>query len=97
MRSNSDQRIDEYDMSDEKDAVFQKTCELLQPFNADNVALSLKTNITADLNIDSVAVLDLIMEVEDIYHVLFPVNQLSEIRTIGDLVDAIQQQRAGAH
>lgn len=84
-------------MSDEKDAVFQKTCELLQPFNADNVALSLETNITADLNIDSVAVLDLIMEVEDIYDVVFPVNQLSEMRTIGNLVDAIQHQREGSH
>lgn len=84
-------------MSDLKDAVFQKTCELLQPSNADNVTLTLDTNITADLNIDSVAVLDLIMEVEDIYEVSFPVNRLSEIRTIGDLVDAIQQQREGSH
>ena len=73
--------------------MFQKTCELLQPFNADSVALSLETNITAELNIDSVAVLDLIMEVEDIYEITFPVNLLSEIRTIGDLVDAVQQQR----
>ncbi len=84
-------------MSDLKDAAFQKTCELLQPFNTNNVALALYTNITADLNIDSVAVLDLIMEVEDIYEITLPVNQLSEIRTIGDLVDAIQQQRKGSH
>ncbi len=80
-------------MSNAENSVFQKTCELLQPFNADNVALSLETNITAELNIDSVAVLDLIMEVEDIYEITFPVNLLSEIRTIGDLVDAVQQQR----
>ena len=84
-------------MIDLKDAAFQKTCELLQPFNAENVTLSLDTNITADLNIDSVAVLDLVMEVEDIYEVSLPVNQLSEIRTIGDLVDAIQLQREGSH
>jgi acyl carrier protein len=70
---------------------------LLQPFNTDNVTLSPETNITADLNIDSVAMLDLIMEVEDLYEVSFPVNQLSEIRTIGDLVGAIQQQREGSH
>ncbi len=95
MQSMPDQRTDEYDMSNLKDTAFRKTCELLQPFNADNVALSLDTNITADLNIDSVAVLDLIMEVEDIYDVSFPVNQLSEIRTIGNLVDAIQLQREG--
>ena len=44
---------------------------------------------------DSVAVLDLIMEVEDDYRISIPMNMLSEIRTIGDLVQTIHRQARG--
>lgn len=78
-------------MQDEADPVFQRMCELLESFNVRNVALLRQTHITTDLEIDSVAVLDLIMEIEDEYGISFPMNLISEIRTIGDLVNAIHQ------
>ena len=45
--------------------VFDKLCELLEPFNKKELTLGNDTDISADLEIDSVAVLDFIMEVED--------------------------------
>ncbi len=77
------------------DLVFRKVCGKLQQFNVRNLALTSTTDITGDLEIDSVAVLDLIMEVEDEYGISLPMNLLSEIRTVGDLVRAIHEQ-AGA-
>ena len=77
------------------DLVLRKVCQKLQQFNVRNLDLTGETDITGDLEIDSVAVLDLIMEVEDEYGISFPMNLLSEIRTIGDLVRAIHKQ-AGA-
>lgn len=77
------------------DLVLRKVCAKLQPFNVRNLALTSETDITGDLEIDSVAVLDLIMEVEDEYGISLPMNLLSEIRTVGDLVRAIHEQ-AGA-
>lgn len=74
------------------DLVFHKICKMLEQFNSRNVTLTTDTDITGDLQIDSVAVLDLIMEVEDEYEISFPMNLLSEIRTVGDLVQAIHNQ-----
>ena len=74
------------------DLVFHKICKMLEQFNTRNVSLTTDTDITGDLQIDSVAVLDLIMEVEDEYGISFPMNLLSEIRTVGDLVQAIHKQ-----
>ena len=66
-----------------------KITALLQPFNTRNIKISPETNITADLDIDSVAVMDMIMEVEEDYGISFPVNNLLEIKKVGDLLDAI--------
>jgi acyl carrier protein len=76
-------------MQHQADPVFRRMCELLEPFNVRRAALTPQTHITTDLEIDSVAVLDLIMEIEDEYGISFPMNLISEIRTIGDLVNAI--------
>ena len=73
------------------DPVFAKVCELLEPFNKDNIDLSDSTEITVDLEIDSVAVLDMIMEIEDTYDISIAMNQIAEIRTIGELVAAIHE------
>lgn len=81
--------------SSEQTEVFNKLCELLEPFNKKGLTLSNNTDISADLEIDSVAVLDFIMEVEDEYDVSLPMDRISEIRTIGELVDAIGQLRNG--
>jgi acyl carrier protein len=71
------------------DLVFHKTCELLKPYNKKNIPLTTETNIATELEIDSVAVLDLIMEIEDIYGISIPMNLMAEIQTIGNLVQAI--------
>ena len=78
-------------MQEQQDPIFRRMCELLTPFNMKGVGITPQTHITTDLEIDSVAVLDLIMEIEDEYGVSFPMNLISEIRTVGDLVTAIHQ------
>jgi acyl carrier protein len=65
-------------------------CKLLAPFNAENKPLSEITDIPADLNIDSVGILDFIMEVEDHFDIEIPMNAVSNIRTIGELASFVQ-------
>ena len=74
-----------------QDQVFGKALSLLQPFNANNIEITRETEIGTDLEIDSVAVLDMIMEFEDSYDISFPMNLISEIRTVGELVDAVHK------
>ncbi|MBU2606181.1 MAG: acyl carrier protein [Alphaproteobacteria bacterium] len=47
--------------------------------------------ISADLEIDSVEIFDLVMEIEDIYDISFPVEAASNINTVRDLVETIGQ------
>ena len=63
--------------------------KLLQPFNSNGTALSPDTDISADLNIDSVTVMDFVMEVEDHFDIEIALNVLSETRTIADLAKVV--------
>jgi acyl carrier protein len=64
--------------------------KLLGPFNTENKSLSAETDIPAELNIDSVGVMDFIMEVEDHFDIEIPLNVVSETRTIGDLARVVE-------
>ncbi len=71
------------------DPIFQKVCALLAPYNRNSVAITRQTVIVSDLEVDSVAVFDLIMEVEDSYDITFPMETVSEMKSVGDLVSTI--------
>lgn len=76
-------------IQEDDDLVFRKICSLLEPINHKAVKLTRDTDLIADLEVDSVAVLDIVMDIEDNYDISIPVNTISETKTIGELVDAI--------
>lgn len=67
-------------------------CKLLEPFNSNSTTLSPATDISTDLNIDSVTVMDFVMEVEDHFDIELPLNVLAEIRTIAELAQAVESR-----
>ena len=67
-------------------------CALLGPHNKEGITLKASTDIPAELNIDSVGVLDFIMDVEDKFDVEIPMNVVAETRTVGDLVAVVQKR-----
>ncbi len=77
-------------MSTSDKEIFEKLSGLLQKFNTKKIELTETTDISTDLNIDSVAVMDFIMEVEDAYDIDIPLNVLSDTRTMKDLVKVVQ-------
>lgn len=72
------------------DLILQRVATLLAPFNRNDIVINRGTQIIADLEVDSVAVFDLIMEVEDGYDITFPMETISEMKSVGDLVDTIR-------
>jgi acyl carrier protein len=66
---------------------------LLGKFNEKGIALKPETDISADLNIDSVSVMDFVMEVEDHFDIEIPLNVLSETRTIADLAGVVDARK----
>jgi len=82
-------------MNDADNQIFEELVKLLQPFNTEGVELKKETDISADLNIDSVSVLDFIMEVEDSFDIDIPLNLLAETRTMVELVELVKKRQAG--
>ena len=56
-----------------------------------SVTIVPETRIGADLEIDSVEIFDIVMELEDLYDISFPIEQASNIDTVRDLVATIRQ------
>jgi len=68
---------------------------MLERYRPADVELTRSTELTGDLNIDSVAAMDLIMEIEDRFAIDIPINVIADLRTLQDLLDVIRQQTEG--
>src|SRR5688572_944762 len=71
--------------------IFDSLCKLLMPFNYSGIEIKPETDISADLSIDSVTVMDFVMEVEDHFDIEIPLNILSETHTMNDLVKVVEE------
>jgi acyl carrier protein len=83
-------------MATSNEEILDTLCGLLEPFNAQKIELKPTTDISADLNIDSVSVMDFVMEVEDKYNIDIPLNLLSETRTLQELAAVVEQRISGS-
>lgn len=62
-----------------------------------SVILSGNTKIARDLGLDSVAIMDFIMELEERFDILIPLDQIANVETIHDLsvtVEALMKDAA---
>ena len=68
-------------------------CRRLEPFRVDSRPVTGATVITKDLNIDSLAVMDMVMELEDTYDISIPLNVVAEIHTVDELTGTVLKIR----
>ena len=73
-------------VSDIRDVIF----DTLRSSMSKPVELSDRTNIVNDLGLDSVAVMDFVMEIEDRLDVSVPLDRIAEVETLGDLIATLQ-------
>lgn len=74
--------------------VMAEICRHLEPFRAGEAPIIGDTVITKDLNVDSLAVMDMVMELEDRFDISIPMNVVAEIYTVDELADTILELRA---
>ena len=60
------------------------------------VELSDQTNIVRDLGLDSVAIMDFVMEIEDRLDISVPLDRIAEIETLSDLVSTVRGLKGSA-
>jgi acyl carrier protein len=77
------------------DSIVGELCDLLQKYNKEGIELTAATNLGSDLDIDSVEVMDLIMEIEDKFDIDIPINLVSDIERIGDLAKLVSKRLEG--
>lgn len=75
--------------------VFEKIKTMLaDQLEVDAEEMSLDTKIAEDLGADSLDVVELLMAIEDEFEVEIPDEEIENLKTIGDVVEYIQNNMA---
>lgn len=76
-------------------SILQAIFSELQKVNDENIPLTEATDITTDLHVDSLAVMELVFALEERFNVSIPLNELGDIRTIGQIAQLVESKRMG--
>ena len=66
---------------------------LAEQLGADENDMTMDTNIAKDLGADSLDVVELLMAIDDEFGIEIPDDEIENIKTIGDLVEYIQNNQ----
>jgi acyl carrier protein len=70
-------------------SIYARIIELIEPLNPKGVPLAEDTSFAADLEMDSLTVMDLVASMEDEWDITLPLNMLPDLETIGQVADAV--------
>ncbi len=70
-----------------RDVIYRTLREMLH----DDKTVSDVTHIGEDLGLDSVAMMDFVMEIEDRLDISVPLDKIAEVETLGDLIATVRQ------
>ena len=74
--------------------VFEKIRHILcEQLDIEEDDVTMESNIAEDLGADSMDVVDLIMSIEDEFEVEVPDDKVESIKTVGDVVNYIEQMK----
>lgn len=75
--------------------VLQEICRGLEPHNKTGNPIRRGTDIMKDLDVDSLAIMNVIMSLEDQFDISIPLNAIAEIRTVEDLTATVLKMKEG--
>lgn len=73
-----------------KTATLETIYNLISPLNKKSIVLTEATTFAADLELDSLTVMDLVADIEDDFDIILPLNMLPDLETIGQVADAVE-------
>ena len=72
--------------------IFEKVAAILaEQLDAEEDAITLDTSLVDDLGADSLDVVDLVMTLEDEFDKEIPDEDITEVRTVGDVVKYLEE------
>lgn len=81
-------------MTDNYQNTLERICNHLQRIAGKGIEINAETNLVDQFALDSVKILDLIMEIEDEFDISIPLNQMAEVQKVSDLARMIEQIEA---
>jgi len=78
------------------DEIMQLLCDRLSSLTNSSTQISPETNLISQLSIDSIKLLNLIMEVEDAFDISIPINALADVQTVRELVDLVHKIKSAS-
>jgi len=72
------------------DNIKAEIAEVLSARVPAGVQVSAQTQIARDLGLDSVAVMDFVMDIEDHFDISIPLDRIAEVETVEDLSRAVE-------
>lgn len=74
-----------------KGAILDQLYELVRPYTEKPIQFGEETDLIDEVGLDSMKVMDLVMQIEDHFDISVPLNILPDVRTIGDLAQQLQK------
>jgi acyl carrier protein len=76
--------------------LFEQIIPILRPLAKDGSEITADTDLVDDLSLDSLKIMEVMAEIEDRFDISVPINILSDIRTVRDVILQIQNLLAEA-
>ena len=73
-----------------QEATLETIYGLISPLNKKSIDLTPATTFAADLELDSLTVMDLVADIEDDFDIILPLNMLPDLENIGQVADAVE-------
>jgi len=78
-------------MTDDYDRIYRQLCLILQKIGKSDKSIGPEVNLIEHLELDSMKVLDVIMEIEDELDVSVPLNTLVDVNTVSELARLVYE------
>jgi acyl carrier protein len=78
-----------------KEEIYEIVAKQLEAVTQSGSKIMPETNLAERFALDSVKVLDLVMDIEDEFDISVPMNLMADVQTVDDLVDIIHQVESG--
>ncbi|MCE7913468.1 MAG: acyl carrier protein [Nitrosomonas sp. PRO4] len=76
--------------------IMKLLCDRLKVVSNSNIPITSETNIISQLSIDSIKLLNLIMEIEDTFDISIPINALADVQTVRELADLVYKIKSAS-
>ena len=73
-----------------EEEILDQLYELIRPHSEQSIVLNEQTRIMDDVGLDSMKVMELVMQIEDHFDVSVPLNILPDVKTIGEFAKHLE-------